>query len=85
MPVVMMTRPNFRESPDAEARREVVRKTYENALASGDENVYFIDGESFFEGEDATLCTVDRTHPNDLGFYRMANKIYPTLKEILGA
>lgn len=83
MPVIMMTRPNFRESADARERREVVIRTYENAVASGDKNVYFIDGESFFEGEDATLCTVDTTHPNDHGFYRMAKKIYPIMKKVL--
>ena len=83
MPVLMLTRPNFRESADGAARREVVRRTYENAISSGDENVYFIDGESFFAGCDATLCTVDTTHPNDLGFYRMATKIRPTIEKML--
>lgn len=83
MPIVMLSRPNFDESPDAKERRDAIYTTYKNALDGGDENVYFFDGETFFDGEDRTLCTVDTTHPNDLEFYRMAKKIYPVIKEIL--
>ena len=83
MPIVMLSRPNFDESPDAKERRDIIYTTYKNALDGGDENVYFIDGETFFDGDDRTLCTVDTTHPNDLGFYRMAKRIYPVIKEIL--
>jgi hypothetical protein len=57
--------------------------TYQNALKAGDENVYFIDGEVFFGEYDRELCTVDRIHPNDLGFYRMAQVIEPVIKSIL--
>lgn len=83
MPVLMLTRPNFDETPDADARRAVVRETFERALSRGDTNVYFIDGERFFGDTDRTLCTMDGTHPNDLGFYRMAAVIEPVLREIL--
>lgn len=64
-------------------RRAVIRSTYENALAAGDRNVYFIDGETLFGGEGRNECTVDRCHPNDLGFYRMACAVLPTLKKAL--
>ena len=60
-----------------------ILKTYENALAKGDKNVYFIDGGTLFGDEDRTLCTLDTIHPNDLGFYRMAKRIYPIIKDIL--
>ena len=83
MPIIMLSRPNFDESFDAKERRDVIYATYKNARDGGDENVYFIDGESFFDGNDRTLCTVDTTHPNDLGFYRMANMIFPVMLEIL--
>ena len=49
----------------------------------GDKNVYFIGGEDLFAGECWDSCTVDGTHPNDLGFYRMAMRIEKTLKIIL--
>lgn len=65
-------------------RRDIVYKTYENALSAGDKNVYFIDGAELFGGKDRTECTVDGCHPNDLGFYRMAQTVLPVLKKALG-
>ena len=48
----------------------------------GDKNVYYIDWQTYFGDHDRRLCTVDRTHPNDLGFYRMATVILPTMKKM---
>ena len=84
LPVIMMGRPNFEYIPDAAQRREVIYKTYRNAVESGDKNVYYIDSETFFGDADREQCTIDRTHPNDIGFYRMANAIEPVLKQALG-
>lgn len=83
LPVVMMTRPAERYGEDEKKRREVVRATYQRALDSGDKNVYFIDGETFFGDFDRELCTVDTVHPNDLGFYKMASVVEPVIKSIL--
>lgn len=64
-------------------RREIIRKNYENAVAAGDKNVYFVDGEQLFEGEMWDTCTVDGAHPNDLGFFRIAQVIRDVLKKAL--
>ena len=61
---------------------EVIRKTYKNALDRGEE-VYFIDGETFFGDKDRHCCTTDTTHPNDLGSYRMAEVLEPVIRGIL--
>ena len=85
LPVVMMSLPDFDSKPESSAlRRGIIRRTYENALAAGDKNVYFIDGETFFGDTDRELCTVDGCHPNDLGFLRMADVLTPVLKRALG-
>ena len=84
LPILMMSRPNFDYSPDEVQRREAIAQTYENAVKSGDKNVYYIDGETFFGQNDRHLCTIDTIHPNDLGFYRMAETILPTMKKMLG-
>ena len=85
MPIVIMTKPDFDPDPITNAaRREVIRRTYTNAVAAGDKNVYFLDGEQFFGLLGRDMCTVDGCHPNDLGFYRMAEAIYPVVKEALG-
>ena len=84
VPIVMITRPCAVYGDDEIARREVVKSTYDNAIKNGDKNVYFIDGESFFKDfEDRELCFIDTIHPNDLGFYKMAEVIEPIIKDIL--
>ena len=81
LPVVLLSRPKFRLTAEEEDRRAIIQKTYKNALAAGDRNVYFLDGPALMalarnEG------TVDGCHPNDLGFYSMAKALTPVLREI---
>ena len=83
LPVIMMSCQSFREEMEGHARREIVRRTYENAVAAGDQNVYFIDGEACYGQEDRELCTLDTIHPNDLGFYRIAKTVRPVVEGIL--
>lgn len=83
IPILIMTRPAAFYNDYAKARREIIKATYNAAVAAGDKNVYFIDGETFFGEEDRNLCTIDNLHPNDLGFYRMACAIRPVLKKML--
>ena len=83
MPILILSRPDFERDPDGYARRAVIEQTYQNAIAAGDKNVYYIDGETFFGKTDRGICTIDTVHPNDIGFYRMAEVILPTLREML--
>lgn len=84
VPVVMLTRPYANYGEDEYARKEIVKATYENAIKNGDKNVYFIDGEDYFKDFcDKELCFIDTIHPNDLGFYRMAQVVEPVIKGIL--
>ena len=68
---------------DRRVRREIIRESYNRALATGDQNVYFIDGAEIFAGDAWDACTVDGTHPNDFGFYRYACRLEKTLRPIL--
>ena len=52
------------------------------AKALGDDNVYFLDGETLFGKKDREICTVEGIHPNDLGFYRIAEGIYKLYEQI---
>ena len=83
LPILMMTMPRATYTEGNKERRAVIRKTYEEAKAAGDQNVWFIDGETFAGDADRELCFVDTIHPNDLGFYRMAQHIEPVIKEML--
>lgn len=83
LPIVIMTMPKERYDDENDARRAVIRATYEAAKAAGDENVHFIDGESFFGENERYMCSIDGIHPNDLGFARMADVITPVIRDIL--
>ena len=87
LPILLLSRGDTWSSTlktDTE-RRSIIRTTYEHALAKGDRNIRFIDGDTLFGSDpiERTWCTVDRCHPNDLGFFRMYQTILPILKELL--
>ena len=70
---------------DTAARLQVIRDTYDRAVAAGDKNIYLVKGEDFFPDDYPDLYMVDTVHPNDLGMYYMAKTIYPVLKAALDA
>lgn len=82
LPIVMLSRPRYFPTEEECERLAIIRKTYENALASGDKNVYFIDGKTLMQ-----FChnegTVDGCHPTDLGFFSMAKTLIELLQTIL--
>ena len=83
IPVIFITRPGIRYSPDEVARRAVVRATYDRAKARG-ETVYFVDGEQIFSIFGGDGGSVDGCHPNDLGFACVAAALDPIFAEIYG-
>lgn len=83
-PIILASRGDYHpDIPDIVERREIVMETYDRALADGDKNVRFVDGMHLFDGDFADSCTVDTCHPNDLGFFRMAQKFGDVIEEIL--
>ncbi|MBQ9859719.1 MAG: SGNH/GDSL hydrolase family protein [Clostridia bacterium] len=88
LPYIMMTKPDY-EDFDKEAvhlndqRRAVIMESYVRAIEAGDRNVYFVDGATLFGDDQSDSCTVDNTHPNDLGFFRMYRALCPVLERIL--
>ncbi len=83
LPIIMMSRPKARITDEEKARREVIRQTYQNALARGDKNVYFIDGSAMMRTFGKDNGTVDDGHPNDLGFMVIATVLGEQLNKIL--
>lgn len=84
IPYIMISKPDFNNAQTSLTGnidcRNVIIDTYRYAYEYGDKNVYFIDGESLFCGPYEDMCTVDGTHPNDLGFALMADKIEQTIR-----
>lgn len=84
VPYIILSKPDFLKNPsDNDKRRDVIVDTYRYARAQGDQNVYYIDGESIFRGTYEDCCTVDGTHPNDYGFVLMAEAISAEIRRIL--
>ena len=81
-PILFISQVDFDKNKDAFERREIIKATYQKAKALGDDNAYFLDGQTLFGAEDRDNCTVDGCHPNDFGFNRMALAIYEKIKEI---
>ena len=79
VPVIMLSKCSW-ISP---ARRDIIKKTYDNAVRGGDKKVWFIDGQELFGEPGQNMCTVDHCHPNDLGFYMMYRRVLPVLLEAL--
>lgn len=82
LPIILATRTDVprttQMTEQRNYRRKVISQTFENALKRGDQNVQFVDGSTVYSqveqlGLAADSCTVDGTHPNDLGFACMAN------------
>lgn len=64
------------------------RKAFEQELvrelrAKGDQLIFFHDGSAMLGESDFHECTVDGTHPTDLGFLRMADGLEPVYKALL--
>lgn len=83
IPVIIASRPKWRLNEEELHRRQIILQTYYDAKKNGDQNIFFADGSEFFKGFGGDdCCTVDGTHPNDLGFYAMALGIADFIKKI---
>ena len=83
LPVLFLSRPKHRLSEAETERLQIIKQTYRNALDSGDRNVYFIAGNELIDDTFEDLVTVDYCHPNDLGFFVMAEKIEAVIRSVL--
>lgn len=90
-PMIIVSKPNFIERnptwsfTSSAPRRASIFDHYMELINAGDRNAYFIDGEGIFMGTcyDPNDCTVDGCHPNDLGFFLMAERFGNTIQQIL--
>ncbi len=81
MPIIIMARPKFDPNENDRLCSAVVEKTYKNAIAAGDKNVYFLSGKDLM-----ALCgnegTVEGLHPTDYGFVSMAKAVGDILEKL---
>lgn len=91
LPIILISQPDFHtytqngteKTDESIERRDVIIDTFRRARENGDKRVWYIDGEGFFNGPDEEDCTIDGSHPNDLGMMKMADNIHRVLLRIL--
>jgi lysophospholipase L1-like esterase len=64
------------------SNRNFQKDLVEKRKADGDTNIYFLDGSTVL-GDDYYECTVDGSHPTDLGSYRIAEALIDAIEKIL--
>lgn len=75
IPIIMMTAMSLPHILEHHyERRDIIFQSYQDAVNSGDKNVYFWDGSKEFEPY-ADYGTIEGSHPNDCGFYGMADSL----------
>ena len=77
-----MSKPRGILQGDNKNRKEIIEKTYLDAIKNGDNNVAFLSGEDLIPKEFNEIFTVDLCHPNDCGFATMAKAVTKKLKEM---
>ncbi|MBQ3124747.1 MAG: hypothetical protein IJC09_04930 [Clostridia bacterium] len=82
LPIIMMSRPVYYLSESEKERLEIIKTTYNNAIANGDRNVYLIEGPELMKYA-KNEGTVDGCHPNDLGFASMAKVLGDFLEKLI--
>ncbi|MBR5473341.1 MAG: hypothetical protein IKU82_05070 [Clostridia bacterium] len=83
IPIIMTTRPKKHLAPGEQERIDVMMTTYNNAVAAGDKNVYYIKGTDLLDDSIAEYALIENCHPNDCGFASMAQVLGEKLKEVL--
>ena len=63
--------------------REIIAEVVDTRRRSGDEHLYYLDGLTLFEAEDAEDLP-DDLHPNAAGYIRIGERFAPTLKRLAG-
>ncbi len=83
IPYIMLSRPCFGVGDsNTIKRREIIKNTYDRAVASGDKNVYFIDGSEIYNCDMGDSMSVDGSHPTDLGFFRFYEVLKPLFEKL---
>jgi lysophospholipase L1-like esterase len=88
-PILIMSKIRYALTPPGStaykelmSRRDFQKNLVDKRRSTGDENIYFLDGSEVL-GDDYDECTVDGSHPTDLGSARIADALLPAIEEIL--
>ena len=83
IPILLLNRPKPHLNAEEEERLAVIRATFDRARAAGDKHIFLLTGDRLIPAESWPWATVDGAHPNDLGFYTMAQAVAEVLRAAL--
>lgn len=83
IPILLMTRPKSHISQVEWRRNRIIYDTYEKAVAAGDKNIYFIDGQELLLPGAVEHSLIDNLHPTDLGFFGMYSRMLPLMQTLV--
>lgn len=83
LPIIILPRPRYYHRGEDKVRYDVIERTYLDAKAQGDENVYFISNRKLMALVEDN-GSVDNTHPTDSGFLSMSLALGEVFEQILG-
>ena len=88
-PILIMSKIRYARTPPGSSaynammsNRDFQKNLVDERRSAGDENIYFLDGSEVL-GDDYDECTVDGSHPTDLGSARIADALLPAIEDIL--
>ena len=79
--ILLYDKPAYEHDSTFERRRDIIRGTYDRALAEGDEKIVLVEATELFGDEDVGDCLSDCSHPNALGAMKMAEAMYNKIKD----
>ena len=84
MTILHTSRENYipRLSTEWPERRRFIENVVRTRIKAGDKKLYLVDGTKLL-GPQPDDAFVDGGHPNDLGFYWMAEGLTPTMRKVL--
>ncbi len=84
LPFIIMSKCDFVYGEENSVRRrDIIYETFRYAKSTGDQNVYFMDGQSVYCGDYANIAVIDKVHPTDLGFSLIADILEGTVTRAL--
>jgi lysophospholipase L1-like esterase len=89
-PIVLVELVDYADAKFVAGRRDkangsnaILRGLYQRLIAAGDSQLYYVSAAQVLALGDDCEHTVDGAHPNDLGFFRMAEAVTPVVQSAL--
>lgn len=83
VPILLYDKPFYEYDTTYERRRDLIRSTYDLGCADKDNLLGVVETTELFGSNERDCCAADPSHPNDLGAMRMADAMYPIVKELI--